>query len=334
MVAASLNGCYGYLHTRFGAPLRLAVLLSLVRSPHFLPPNRSFSLAEVWGVTKGLVGGRGRGRCVCVCVWDDGDDDDAWKRLGEVTLQTVCRPLCHDDGVFADIQELVAAGEQGNGKKLSLFRAHWTQDKQFEVTRSNCAVNHNVEDNAGGFIVGKNQQHVGGCESLHSMGCRCLQVTEECKNANKPAQRSVYKTEGDAHIAARWVWAWRCVCQRETHDWPPPVDRLWDHLILRNRWTIKLHTVTGSVSLRCSQTRWTPQTGMRPSAGSSRRGTGQLWVSSGELNHSPAALQRKPRWTESFSSKLSSLWATMAQNLWSPELKLQEYIDTLKYCDI
>lgn len=35
VIAASLNGCYGYLHTRYGAELRLAVLLSLVCSPHF-----------------------------------------------------------------------------------------------------------------------------------------------------------------------------------------------------------------------------------------------------------------------------------------------------------
>ncbi len=35
VMAALLNGCYGYLHTRYGVEPRLAVLLSLVRSPHF-----------------------------------------------------------------------------------------------------------------------------------------------------------------------------------------------------------------------------------------------------------------------------------------------------------
>lgn len=66
VMAAFLNGCYGYLHTRYSEELRLAVLLLLVRSPHFcLITHLSHwwrckaSLSSRWGMT---------GSCGNVCL--------------------------------------------------------------------------------------------------------------------------------------------------------------------------------------------------------------------------------------------------------------------------
>ena len=67
VMAAFLNGCYGYLHTRYGVQLRLAVLLSLMHSPHFCLITDLFhwwrckaSPSSQWG--------EGGEVCLCVCV--------------------------------------------------------------------------------------------------------------------------------------------------------------------------------------------------------------------------------------------------------------------------
>lgn len=87
VMAASLNGCYGYLHTRNGAELRLAVLLSLVHSPHFCLIT---DLSHWWRCEASprsrWVGGDGGAVLACVCVqWGwcwSWSEEKGW---GEVT---------------------------------------------------------------------------------------------------------------------------------------------------------------------------------------------------------------------------------------------------------
>lgn len=126
-MAAFLNGCYGYLHTRYSVDLRLEVLLSRVRSPHFLSHNRSFSLVEVWGVTKESVCGGMKGSCVIVWWW-------RWWGMEKplrMYLSTPCQPLCHDVIVCSQIYRSMSLEKQ---QWRSLFHGHWTQDKLNKLT--------------------------------------------------------------------------------------------------------------------------------------------------------------------------------------------------------
>ena len=85
VMAAFLNGCYGYLHTRYGVQLRLAVLLSLMHSPHFCLITDLFHWKRCEASPRSQWGEGGE-VCWClrlsvsVCVHDD-DDDGAWKSL-------------------------------------------------------------------------------------------------------------------------------------------------------------------------------------------------------------------------------------------------------------
>lgn len=102
VMAAFLNGCYGYLHTRYGVELRLAVLLSLVRSPHFCLITDRFHWWRCKASPRSQWVGGWRG-AVLASVCDD-DDDDAWKSLRRGRSSPIKHFVSHS------VTECVSAG--------------------------------------------------------------------------------------------------------------------------------------------------------------------------------------------------------------------------------
>lgn len=123
VMAAFLNGCYGYLHTRYGVQLRLAVLLSLMHSPHFCLITDLF---HWWRCEASPRSQWGKGGevcwclclCVCVCMMMMMMMGHG-KALGNITLYlsgTLSATLSWCDYIFL---------EQGNGKTMRTFIISW-----------------------------------------------------------------------------------------------------------------------------------------------------------------------------------------------------------------
>ncbi len=68
VMAAFLDGCYGYLHTSNGVELGLAELLSLVHSPHFCLMTDLFHWSRFEASPRSQWVGDGGELCYCLCV--------------------------------------------------------------------------------------------------------------------------------------------------------------------------------------------------------------------------------------------------------------------------
>lgn len=121
VMAAFLNGCYGYLHTRYGVELRLAVLFSA----HFCLTTDSFSLVEVWGVTKEPAGGRDGEEAVMMTVAVMKMTMTMMmpgKACGEATVY-LSSIVPWSNCVFTDIQEHVEWEPRTNNEDVHCFMA-------------------------------------------------------------------------------------------------------------------------------------------------------------------------------------------------------------------
>lgn len=138
-VAAFLNGCYGYFHTKYGVELRLVVLLSLVRSLLFCLTTDLFHWRRCEASPRSQWVGM-----IAVLAWicDDDGDDDAWKSLrrgwlSSTFLATFSQWLCvcgHSGATHFDSREM----EKECSCSLN------TRQTLQGYYLSNCAVNHDL----------------------------------------------------------------------------------------------------------------------------------------------------------------------------------------------